>query len=119
MPVLPAGTAKITIVQAVSAGSPPFSFLMELNNAAWSVYQTGTHNSQYLWCAAQWSKRTVDLAPAPYNYDTLAHLLYLLRFFYEAEAMQQHAMAVAMARQAKAVATTYEQELEKMMKRTL
>ena len=36
---------------------------------------------------------------------------------FEAEAMQQH--AVAMARQAKAVATTYEQELEKMKKRTL
>ena len=95
MPVLPAGTAKTTIAQAVSAGSPPFSFPMELNNAAWNVYQTGTRNSQYLWRAAQWSKRTVDLAPAAYNYDTLAHLLFPLRFFYEAEAMQQHAVAMA------------------------
>ena len=114
---LPAGPATATTVQAVPIGGPPPSFLMDLNNAAWSIYQTGTRNSQYLWHAAQWSKRTVELDPAPYNYDTLAHLLYRLRFFYEAEAMQQQ--AVTMAREEKTTTTAYEQELEKMKKRTL
>jgi hypothetical protein len=67
--------------------------------------------------ALQWSKRTVDLDPAAYNYDTLAHLLYRLRFFSEAAAMQQQAIAVA--RQEKASTTAYEQELQKIKKRTL
>ena len=117
MPELPAGLSKTTIVQAVPFGSPPASFLLELNNAAWSIYQTGTRNSQYLWRAAQWSKRTVDLDPTSCHYDTLAHLLYRLRLFYEAEAMQQQ--AVAMAQQEKTVTTPYELELKKMKKRTL
>lgn len=111
-------TTSTSAVQPVGiASGPPGSFLMDLNNGAWAIYQTGTRNSQYLLRAVQWSKRTVDLAPTPYNYDTLAHLLYRLRFFSEAEAMQQQALAAA--RQEKAPTTGYERELEKIKKRTL
>ena len=81
------------------------------------MYQTGTRNGQYLWRALQWSKRTVDPDPAAHNYDTLAHLLYRLRFFSEAVAMQEQ--AVATARQQKASTDGFERELEKIKKRTL
>lgn len=77
-----------------SAGPAP-AFLNELNTGAWNVYLTGTRNRRYLTQAAEWSKRTVDLAPRAAYYDTLAHLLYRLRFFAEAEAMQQQAVAQA------------------------
>ena len=93
------------------------AFLRDLNNGAWGVYQTGTRNGQYLWRALQWSKRTVDPDPAAHNYDTLAHLLYRLRFFSEAVAMQEQ--AVATARQQKASTNGFERELEKIKKRTL
>ncbi|OGX84456.1 hypothetical protein BEN47_16305 [Hymenobacter lapidarius] len=106
-----------TMARAVGTGGASASFLQELNNGAWSIYQTGTRNSQYLVRAMQWSKRTVDLDPTSYHYDTLAHLLYRLRFFSEAEAMQQQAVAVA--RREKAATGMYEQELQKIQKRTL
>ncbi|MCC3151566.1 hypothetical protein Q3A66_02165 [Hymenobacter sp. BT770] len=109
--------SRVTTMEPTARRVPPAAFLQELNNGAWSVYQTGTRNSQHLMRALQWSKRTVDLDPAAYNYDTLAHLLYRLRFFSEAAAMQQQAVAVA--RQEKASTTAYEQELEKIKKRTL
>jgi hypothetical protein len=112
-----AGTTAITTLRPVAVGGAPASFLMELNNGAWGVYQTGTHTTQYLWRAVQWSRRTVDLDPTAYHYDTLAHLLYRLRFFHEAEAMQQQALAIA--RQEKTTTTGYEKELKKMQLRTL
>lgn len=111
----PAGSG-VTTVRPVAVGGAPLSFLQELNNGAWAVYQTGTRNGLYLWRAVQWSKRTVDLDPAAYNYDTLAHLLYRLRFYSEAEAMQRQALAAA--RGEGAAAAGYERELEKIKKRT-
>jgi hypothetical protein len=104
-----------TTVQSV--GSPPASFLQELNNGAWAVYQTGTRTKSYLWRAIVWSKRTVDLDPTAYNNDTLAHLLYRLGFYAEAETREQ--CAVALARQEKLPSHTYEQELAKMKKHQL
>lgn len=116
-----AGPTPLTSVQRVaisSAAGPPGSFLLELNNAAWAIYQTGTRNEHYLLQALRWSRRTVDLDPAFYNYDTLAHLLYRLRFYREAEATQ--AQAVAAARQEKTPSLkALEQELRKMQQRTL
>jgi hypothetical protein len=106
-----------TTMRATPASGPPAYFLQDLNNGAWMMYQTGTHNGQYLWRALQWSKRTVDLDPAAHNYDTLAHLLYRLRFFSEAVAMQEQ--AVAAARQEKASTDGFEHELEKIKKHTL
>jgi hypothetical protein len=114
---LPLATTATTTVQRVAVGGPPASFLQELNNGAWAIYQTGTHNKNYLWRATTWSKRTVDLDPAPYNYDTLAHLLYQLGFYAEAESREQQ--AASLARQQKVSVAGYEHELEKMRKRTL
>ncbi|RZL15517.1 MAG: hypothetical protein EOO62_03820 [Hymenobacter sp.] len=105
------------VVTTITTSSPPPSFITELNNAAWAIYQTGTHNREYLLRATLWSKRTVELDPASYHYDTLAHLLYRLQFYQEAEAQQQQ--AVAHARQEKASIQVYEQELAKMKKRQL
>jgi hypothetical protein len=113
----PTVTGTTTMMRPVAVGGPPNSFLMELNNGAWAIYQTGTHNREYLSRALLWSKRTVDLDPAAYDYDTLAHLFYRLGFYKEAESSQQQ--AVAYARKEKILATTYEQELQKMEKRTL
>ncbi len=111
------GVVRTTEVRPVAFGNPPDSFLLELNNAAWAIYQTGTRNGQYLLRAMLWSRRTVDLDPAAYNCDTLAHLLYRLRFFSEAEAMQQQ--AVALARTEQPGTATYQQELQRMKARAL
>jgi len=113
----PAAPTMTTATAVVAVGMPPAGFLQELNNGAWSIYQTGTRNQTYLWHATLWAKRAVALDPAPYNHDTLAHLLYRLGFHHEAEATQQQ--AVALARQAKSQAAMYERELEKMKKQTL
>lgn len=111
---LPVGTVT---KQVITVGSPPASFLQELNNGAWAIYRTGTRNKNYLWHATTWSKRTVDLDPTPYNNDTLAHLLYQLGFYAEAEAREQQ--AIVLARQEKTAFTTYQRELEKIRKRSL
>jgi hypothetical protein len=112
-----ASATRVTTVQSVAVGSPPASFLQELNNGAWAIYQTGTRTKNYLWRAIVWSKRTVDLDPTAYNNDTLAHLLCRLGFYAEAEAREQR--AVELARQEKLPSRTYEQELAKMKKRQL
>lgn len=109
--------AVASTVQPIAVGGPPASFLQELNNGAWTIYQTGTRNKNYLSHAITWSKRTVDLDPAAYNNDTLAHLLYRLGFYAEAEARQQR--AVELARQEKVSSIPYQQALEKMRKRIL
>ena len=104
-------------VQTVAVSGPPASFLQELNNGAWAIYQTGTRSKNYLSHALTWSKRTVDLDPAAYNNDTLAHLLYQFGFYAEAEARQQR--AVELARQESIATASYQQALEKMRKRSL
>ena len=110
-------TPGTTTVQSIAISSQPASFLQELNNGAWAIYQTGTHTKNYLSHATTWSKRTVDLDPTAYNNDTLAHLLYRLGFYAEAEAREQQ--AVVLAKQEKIAFTPYQQELEKMRKRNL
>jgi len=87
--------APTMIATTVRRSGPAPDFVNELNTGAWNVYLTGTRNRDYLSRAVQWSKRTVDLTPRAAYYDTLAHLLYRLRFFAEAEAMQQQAVAHA------------------------
>jgi len=107
----------VSTVRPVGVSGPPASFLQELNNGAWAIYQTGTRNKNYLSHALTWSKRSVDLDPAAYNNDTLAHLLYRLGFYAEAEARQQQ--AIDLARQSKTTTAPYQQALEKMRKRSL
>lgn len=91
--------------------------LSMLNNSAYAVYRSGTTNKQYLARALIWSERTVELAPNPAVYDTLAHLLYRLALYSEAEAMQQK--AVEMAREENANTEHLQEELKKMKQRTL
>jgi hypothetical protein len=107
----------VIVATTVRRFGPEPTFLNELNTGAWNVYLTGTRNRRYLTQAAEWSKRTVDLAPRAAYYDTLAHLLYRLRYFAEAEAMQQQ--AVAQAAPDGMNADQFEQELAKMKKRQL
>lgn len=107
----------VVVATTVRGAGPTPAFLNELNTGAWNVYLTGTRNRRYLTQAAEWSKRTVDLVPRAAYYDTLAHLLYRLRYFAEAEAMQQQ--AVAQAAPDGMNANQFEQELRKMKARQL
>jgi hypothetical protein len=95
----------------------PITYTMALNNAAWSVYQTGTRRHSYLQPAAQWSRRTIELDPAASHYDTLAHLLYRLQLYDEAVTTQRQ--AIARARTQKNELAAYEKELAKMRNRLL
>ncbi|MBC7889007.1 MAG: hypothetical protein H7Z13_14110 [Ferruginibacter sp.] len=72
-------------------------FATELNNAAWSLYKTGTKNGTYLTKAMLWSKRAIELNPVAAYYDTFAHLLYRLELYAEAESSQQKAVEMAKA----------------------
>lgn len=111
----PDSAGQVIRVERVS--SSPDAYTLDLNNGAWAVYESGTRNSQYLTQAMRWSQRTIELdAQAPY-YDTLAHLLYRLRLYTEAEAMQQKALNLA--RQEGKPTTNAEEELRKMRRRTL
>ncbi|ALI99577.1 hypothetical protein DC20_12080 [Rufibacter tibetensis] len=78
-----------------TTSTPTTSFVMQLNNAAYSIYETGTRNPTYLTKAMLWSKRTIEVEPVAPYYNTLAHILYRLQLFAEAEAMQQKAVELA------------------------
>lgn len=80
-----------------SVAYPANTFATELNNGAWSVYNTGTKNPAYLTKALLWSKRSIELNPVYGYYDTLAHLLYRLGFYKEAESTQETAIKKAEA----------------------
>ncbi|RDV16313.1 hypothetical protein DXT99_03650 [Pontibacter diazotrophicus] len=95
------------------------SHLMMLNNSAYAVYRTGTTNNRYLTRALSWSKRAVELAPNSGYYDTLAHLLYKLEFYTEAEAMQEKAVEMARTENAHTHTEHLQQELIKIKNRSL
>ncbi|MFD2515713.1 hypothetical protein ACFSRY_17705 [Pontibacter locisalis] len=115
---IPKGTTRETqTVVRISKSSPSQSFYSNLNNAAYQVYLSGTTNEAYLNRAMAWSKRTISESPKPAYYDTFAHLLYRLKFFSEAEAMQEK--AVELARKEKVPTTYLEQELLKIRQRKL
>ncbi len=89
----------------------------ELNNAAWSFYSLATGNESYLLKAMSWSKRAVEMEPLPAHYHTYAQLLYKLRIYEEAEAMQKKAIELSV--RSKERSATYKAEYEKMKKRNL
>ncbi|WP_181304478.1 hypothetical protein [Rufibacter sp. XAAS-G3-1] len=114
----PAPTSEEVVREETAiVASNSSSFLLQLNNAAYSIYETGTQNPTYLTKAMLWSKRTVDLDPSAPFYDTLAHLLYRLQLYAEAEAMQQK--AVDLASKANLSADRFKQGLQKIKARTL
>ena len=61
----------------------------ELNNVAWNFYQMAGSNEKLFFKGNLWSKRAVELEPLPAYYDTYAHLLYKVKLYDEAEAMQK------------------------------
>jgi len=93
------------------------TFSTELNNAAWSFYQLGTRDGTYLSKAMLWSKRAIELHPVAGHYDTLAHLLYRLGFYAEAESTQQK--AVDLAKKEKREVKEMEMWYQQMKNRTL
>lgn len=88
-----------------------------LNNGAWYFYKNAGNRKDYLEKAVSWIKRSIELNPNSYNYDTYARLLYRLGFYDQAEAMQLKAIEFRKAEklELKSVETTY----EKMKNRTL
>ncbi|WP_207533574.1 hypothetical protein [Desertivirga arenae] len=89
---------------------------MELNNAAWTVYNSST-NKDLLIKALSWSKQAVKLEPLPETYDTLAHLLYKLEFYHEAEQMEIEALKLA--KSSNRYTEKYKTAIEKMKSRAL
>ncbi len=89
----------------------------ELNNAAWTFYKSGTQDGTYLTKAMLWSKRSIELNPVAGYYDTLAHLLYQLAFYAEAESTQQKAIELAKAE--KRNVKEMEEELTKIKRKAL
>jgi hypothetical protein len=107
--------STVRIIRVESKG--PDTYALDLNNGAWAMYTSGTRNKQYLTQAMHWSQRTLDVDPQAAYYDTLAHLLYRLRLYAEAEAMQQQALSLT--RQQGLPTANAEEELRKMRRRTL
>lgn len=79
-----------TFITKVNTGGIDYANI--LNGAAWNFYQTGTTNINHLTKAMIWSRRAIELNPSPFYYDTLAHLLYRLNYFAEAEKTQETAI---------------------------
>jgi hypothetical protein len=96
---------------------PKDSYATELNNAAWTFYLMAKNKNDYLMKALLWSRRVLELSEKPAFYDTYAHLLYRLKFFVEAESMQSKAIEIAKAE--KIDTKLYQEEFEKIRKRTL
>jgi hypothetical protein len=92
-------------------------YATELNNAAWEFYNFAGINNDYLFKAMLWSRRSIEYSPKPAFYDTYAHLLYRLKFYDEAEKMQQ--TAIELSKTEKANTKALQEELSKMKTRTL
>jgi len=88
-----------------------------LNSGAYSVYKTGTKNTSFLIKAMLWSKRSIELSPVSAYYDTLAHLLYRLEFYSEAESTQKK--AIELGKKEKRDVKALQDEYEKIQKKTL
>lgn len=66
-----------------------------LNTAAYRFYALGTRNQNHLKKALIWVVHSIELYPDCHNFDTLAHLLYRLGYFDDAEANELHAIEFA------------------------
>jgi hypothetical protein len=106
-----------TIRRTISFLYSKDSYATELNNAAWTFYQMAANKNDYLFKAMLWSRRALELSAKPAFYDTYAHLLYRLKFFDEAEGMQRKAIESAKAD--KTDTKRFQEEYEKIKKKTL
>jgi len=75
------------------------------------------NKNDYLLKALLWSRRALELSAKPAFYDTYAHLLYRLKFFDEAESMQRKAIELGKAD--KIDTKLFQEEYEKIKKKTL
>jgi tetratricopeptide (TPR) repeat protein len=66
-----------------------------LNNIAYDFYALGSHNQAQLFKALIWCKRAIELQPVSGFYDTMAHIMYRLALYDEAELNQQKAINLA------------------------
>ncbi len=106
-----------TVSALTAVNSVSNSYANALNSAAWSFYETGTKNINYLLKAVTWSTRSIELNPNSNYYDTLAHLFYQLGYFEQALKTQQTAI-----NQAKIDGNPYEnfqESLRKIKSKTL
>ena len=106
-----------TIRRSFSFSYSKDSYASELNNAAWTFYQIAINKNDYLFKAMLWSRRALELRAKPAFYDTYAHLLYRLKFFDEAESIQRKAIESGKAE--KIDTKLFQQEYEKIRKKTL
>lgn len=112
------GNKTVVTRETFSTTTPALNVANELNNAAYSFYNTGTTNPNYLSKAIIWSRRSILFNPLFAYYDTLAHLLYRYNFYAEAEVNQN--IAVELARKnAPQELEKMKMELEKIKKRSL
>ena len=89
----------------------------QLNNFAWDIYLSGTADFNCLTKALLWSRRSIEIEPRPAFYDTLAHILYRMQFFFEAEQMQRK--AIKLAETEGSDAENLKKELKKIQERHL
>lgn len=106
-----------TIRRSFSFSYSKDSYATELNNAAWTFYQMAVNKNDHLLKAMLWSRRSLELSAKPAFYDTYAHLLYRLKFFDEAESMQRKAIELGKAD--KIDTKLFQEEYEKIRKKTL
>lgn len=94
---MPAGRVKdsISIRPAALSGEPVSVVAYTLNNAAWDVYSLGIKNPNMLIKAMIWSRRAIELSSTASFYDTMAHIMYRLKFRDEALFNQEKAVALA------------------------
>ena len=106
-----------TIRRTFSFAFPKNSIAGDLNNAAWYFYLAAGNNDDYLLKAMLWSRRSIELSQGAAFYDTYAHLLYRLKFYEEAESMENK--AVELGKTEKAETKTFQEEYKKIKNKTL
>lgn len=106
-----------TVRRSYSFSYSKDSYATELNNAAWTFYKMAPGKNDYLLKAMFWCRRALELSAKPSFYDTYAHLLCQLKFFDEAESMQRKAIETGKAD--KTDIKQFQEEYEKIKKRTL
>jgi len=113
---------QVVVLRQFETVSSSNSVATTLNNAAWDFYTMGTHNTNYLIKAYIWSRRSIELQPIYGFYDTMAHIMYRLGFYAEAEINQQKAVEMATNQQPSVSAKEIEllkAELGKIKEHTL
>ena len=103
-----------------SSSEPSSIVATTLNNAAYQFYTLGTRNPNYLVKALLWSRRSLELSENEAYYDTLAHILYRLGFYEEAQVTQHKAVEMAQKNNTDPVALgRYKEEFAKIKQRKL